>query len=303
MNNTVSLSAIASFTVVAQELNFTRAADVLHITPSAVSHRIKLLEKQLGVELFIRQSQGVKLTLAGQALLKHSTLGMKNIQYGIQQSQFANKAEKLNIAVIPSLSQTWLIPRLCSFKKAYPQIEIELIHSDQLVDFSNTQADCHLHFGSGHYQGLEAVFLSHEIAFAVCHPQLIEDSCSSELNDLIQHNDLLHYKAGIEDQPGGIGWAQWLEEFSIDKPENLQHSWFSHVAMVLCSARHGQGIALGWGKIVEQDLAAGNVVKIGSKTMQTKYDYYLVAPQANWKNPAVMVFKQWLVTQMQNTTQ
>ena len=296
MNPRYSLSAIAAFTVAAQELNFTRAADILHITPSAVSHRIKQLEKQLGVALFIRHAQGVKLTIAGQSLLKHAVHGMNNIQHGIEQSQFSSNRQKLNIAVIPSLSQSWLIPRLSQFKSAHPELEISLTVSDQLVNFASSQIDCHLHFGSGSYQGLIAQFLSHETVYPVCHPSLLKDT--SDLSTLIERHGLLHYQAGIEDEPGGIGWAQWFENFQIEKPAQSQNSWFSHVAMALCGARCSQGIALGWHKMLEQDLAQQQLTKIGNDSLTTHFHYYLVAPEQNWQKPAVKAFKDWLTVQM-----
>lgn len=91
MSNNISFSAIHTFTVVAKELSFTRAAEILHITPSAVSHQMKLLESQMGVTLFYRQSKGVRLSLAGDTLKQHATTGVRNIQHGIIQSQFSSQ--------------------------------------------------------------------------------------------------------------------------------------------------------------------------------------------------------------------
>jgi DNA-binding transcriptional LysR family regulator len=296
INPRYSLSAISAFTVAAQELNFSRAADILHITPSAVSHRIKQLESQLGVTLFIRHTQGVKLTTAGQSLLNHAQLAMNNIQHGIEQSQFSNGREKLNIAIIPSLSQCWLIPRFQEFKTLYPEFEITLTVSDQLVDFSSSHIDCHLHFGTGQYQGLTAHFLSNESVYPVCHPSLLQKT--GDLITLIEQHGLLHYKAGLEDEPGSASWAQWCQHFNITLPSQSQNNWFSHVSMALCSARYSQGIALGWHKIVEQDIAQRQLIKIGDDQLTTDFNYYLVAPNSHWQKPAVIVFKDWLVSQM-----
>lgn len=150
-NSNISLSAIHTFTIVAQELSFTRSAEILHITPSAISHQMKLLENQMAVTLFHRQSKGVRLTLAGEKLQQHATSGMRNIQHGILQSQFASQKEKLSIAVIPSLCQLWLMPRLVDFARQHPQIELELTAIDQLVNFNSGQYDAHIHFGTGDY--------------------------------------------------------------------------------------------------------------------------------------------------------
>jgi len=298
MKKHFSISAIETFTVVAQELSFTRAADVLHITPSAVSHRIKLLEQQLGVQLFSRLSKGVRLSLAGETLQQHAMAGMKNIQHGIQQSQFASKKDKLVIAVIPSLCQAWLIPRLADFSQQCAHIELELIVCDQLADFSKAQIDAHIHFGSGDYQGLDAVFLSRERVYPVCHPDFLLGVATPRLSELLKHRQLVHYKAGIEDQPGGVSWADWLQKFEVDKPAELQQIWFSHVSMAVAAAVHGQGIALGWHKIVSQEIAAGKLQKLSDDYLQTAFSYYLVAPTQTRKNPAFVLFSDWLQQQM-----
>ena len=298
MKKHFSISAIETFTVVAQELSFTRAADVLHITPSAVSHRIKLLEQQLGVQLFSRLSKGVRLSLAGETLQHHAIVGMKNIQHGIQQSQFASKKDKLVIAVIPSLCQAWLIPRLADFSRQCPQIELELIVSDQLADFSKAQIDAHIHFGSGDYQGLESVFLSRERVYPVCHPELLLSLANPCLSELLKQRQLIHYKAGIEDQPGGISWADWLQKFDIDKPAELQQIWFSHVSMAVTTAIHGQGIALGWHKMVSEEIETGKLAKLNDEYLQTTFSYYLVAPTTAKNNPAFILFCNWLEQQM-----
>ena len=139
----ISFSAIHTFTLVAKELSFTRAAELLHITPSAVSHQMKLLEAQLGVTLFHRKAKGVRLSLAGETLQQHAASGVRDIQHGIQQSQFAGQKEKLVVAVVPSFCQLWLLPRLPDFCEQNPNIEIENcspLISWQTLPLGNTTA-------------------------------------------------------------------------------------------------------------------------------------------------------------------
>jgi len=309
-NNNISLSAIHTFTIVAQELSFTRSAEILHITPSAVSHQMKLLESQMAVTLFHRQSKGVRLTLAGEKLQQHATSGMRNIQHGILQSQFASQKEKLTIAVIPSLCQLWLMPRLVSFLNQHPQIELELIAIDQLVNFNSGQYDAHIHFGTGDYQGCEAKFLQNEQVYPVCHPDMIQDIIKSnnEANNinnnknvfqtLINRHPLLIYKAGIEDEPGGISWGNWLHHFSIEKPVELKQMCFSHVSMTILAAKLKQGIALGWHHMVKNDIANGQLLKLTDNELNTTFNYYLVAPSRSWKNETFNHFSTWLEQEM-----
>ena len=298
MTSNISYSAIHTFTVVAKELSFTRASEILHITPSAVSHQMKLLEEQLQISLFRRQSKGVSLTLAGQTLQKHATAGMKNIQHGIRQSQFASQREKLVIAVIPSLCQLWLMPRLVDFCQQFPQIEIELVALDQLADFSTGQYDGHIHFGSGDYKGCEAMLLSHEQVYPVCHPELLSAVKEPTIESLIETHRLLMYKAGIEDEPAVVSWALWLQQFAIEKPTELKQMWFSHVAMAISAAKLKQGIALGWHKMVDDDIKNGQLCRISDDYLTAGYHYYLAAPSRSWQNPTFNQFATWLIGQM-----
>jgi len=300
MSNNISFSAIHTFTVVAKELSFTRAAEILHITPSAVSHQMKLLESQMGVTLFYRQSKGVRLTLAGDTLKQHAISGVRNIQHGIIQSQFSSQKEKLIIAVIPSLCQLWLMPRLQYFCKKHPHIELELVALDQLADFNTGQYDGHIHFGIGDYQGCEAKFLCSEKVYPVCHPEIIKETGEDKLTELLMDHQLLIYKAGIEDEPGGVSWGNWFRHFSLEKPQEVNQMWFSHIAMALAAAKQKQGIALGWHMMVKNDLLMGDLVRLDNSELATTYNYYLVAPNRSWKNTSFTLFSSWLSEQMCN---
>jgi len=297
MINNISLSAINTFSIAAQEANFTRAADILHITPSAVSHRIKALEQQLNVKLFARQAKGVVLTSAGAILLSHINAGMKNIHQGLELCQFSSQREKLTIAVIPSLCLNWLMKRLPSFYHENPNIDLELVMSDQLVDFNARQIDAHIHFGSGEYYGLKSVFLGGESVYPVCHPELLKDLSHTSVASLMHRYPLLHYKAGIEDRPGGVSWVQWLTHFGLEKPANTRQLWFSHLSMSISAACSKQGIALGWHKIVSEDIHKGNLVKIEDSTQQTLFNYYLVMSEKQWCHPNMQCFSRWLLAQ------
>jgi len=298
MSNNISFSAIHTFTVVAKELSFTRTAKTLHITPSAVSHQMKSLENQMGVTLFHRQAKGVRLSLAGETLQRYAKAGVKNIQYGILQSQFANQKEKLVIAVIPSLCQLWLMPRLVEFCELFPQIEIELVALDQLADFNSGHYDGHIHFGSGIYSGCEAKLLCNETIYPVCHPDLLNELNNTSVKDLLTSQPLLIYKAGIEDDPGGISWSHWLRSFNIIKSSQQNQLWFSHVAMALLAAKLKQGIALGWHHMVCDDIDNGVLVRLDDSEMSTSFDYYLVAPSQSWQNQSFKHFANWLEEKM-----
>jgi len=297
MTNQVPLSTIHTFTIVAKESSFSRAAEILHITPSAVSHQMRQLEQQMNVGLFIRRSKGVDLTPAGKTLYLHASSGIKDIQHGLQQSRFSSQKQKLTIAVIPSLADLWLLPKLTEYKKEFPDIELEIIAQDQLVDFTTNQIDGHIHFGSGLYKGLETELLAHEFVYPVCHPDIFKGDTIEDMTVLLHSNTLLHYNAGIEDEPGGVSWADWLKHHQLEVPEHLQQMWFSHVAMSVNAAKRQLGITLGWHHMVKNDIESGNLVQISETRLQTKFSYYLAAPSASWQQQKFANFFNWLKSQ------
>lgn len=296
MTSKISYSAIYTFTVVAKELSFTRAAELLHITPSAVSHQMKLLESQLGVSLFHRKSKGVYLSVAGEALQQHANSGVHDIQQGIQQSQFAAQSEKLVIAAIPSFCHLWLLPRIHLFCDAHPAIELEIVALDRLANFAIEAYDAHIHFGSGVYKEIKAKLLAIERIYPVCHPALVRQHNTSSLTRLLEHSRLLHYKAGLEDAPGGVSWADWLNHYHIKPGQNQM--WFSHVSMALNAAKQKLGIALGWHHLVNDDIQTGQLIRLSQDVMTPCYRYYLAAPEVSWQNSTFQLFADWLMEQM-----
>ncbi|WP_394200558.1 LysR family transcriptional regulator [Shewanella waksmanii] len=300
MSTHYSLAAIQTFTVVAKEQSFSRAASLLNITPSAVSHQIKLLEQQLNVSLFHRKSHGVGLTAAGENLQKFASLGIQNIQHGVHQSQFASQRTRLVIAAIPSFCERFLIPKLSQFYAHHPDIEIEIMAQDNIVDFNSSHCDAHIHFGSGDYVNLHSEWLAKELVYPVCHPDLTSVSTNDahEINEtLLHHHTLLGYRAGIEDAPGGVSWPDWFGQFNLDRAANQSQLWFSHVSLALTAAEHQQGIVLGWHHLLGDAITQGRLIRIGKRHIETRFQYYLVAPAAHWQKPELAIFHQWLKQQ------
>ena len=112
------------------------------------------------------------------------------------------------------------MPRLADFCNQFPQIELELVAVDQLADFTTGQYDGHIHFGSGDYKGCDAKFLRNEKVYPVCHPELIKEGCDNTLDTLIKEHQLLIYRAGIEDEPGGISWGGGYDVFPLKNPQS-----------------------------------------------------------------------------------
>ncbi|MFC3032629.1 LysR family transcriptional regulator [Pseudoalteromonas fenneropenaei] len=295
-----SYSAIHTFTVVAETLSFSKAALLLHITPSAVSHQMKLLEQQLGVKLFVRQAKGVQLSAAGMALIEQANRGVAMIQQGVQACQSETCYITIQLAAIPSFAQHWLVPRLPRFYQRHPHINIELHSRDQLVDFAHSHFDAHLHFGDGHYPQHHVEFLSHEYVLPACHNALLQSlSVQNELQTLqhlLMHHDRLEYHAGLEDAPGNLNWPYFLRHLQCNSSLAGKLRRFSHINLVLAAAEQQQGIALLWQRLASDALNSANLHGFSELRQRLPYQYYLVSPKRA-QSHELALFRAWLVAE------
>src|SRR5690606_35561738 len=125
-HESVSLDALAAFREVAQHKSFSRAARELHVTPSAVSHRIAELESQLGVALFVRTTRSVQLTPVARDLLSSVELGLGHIHEGLSRVRQAGAASALTVSCSTSFAIRFLLPRLGEFRQAHPELEVHM---------------------------------------------------------------------------------------------------------------------------------------------------------------------------------
>ncbi|WP_438464440.1 LysR substrate-binding domain-containing protein [Marinomonas sp. PE14-40] len=299
----ISLASLRTFACVAYHGSHSLAAEQLCISPSAVSHQMKLLEQQLEVSLFIRRSRGVELTHAGQELAEYASQAMHQLEQGLQSAVNTSK-QTLSIAAIPAVVQQWLVPRLNRFYKKHPDIELSLLDQDALVDFNQQAIDLHIHFGSGEFIGLRSEFLMAEWATPVCSPMLIEQSPDLLMNvqDLLisPKTRRLTYLGFNEDKPGGLTWTGWFNQAGLTLNTQQASTSFNHLAPLFNAAIAGQGIALGWQQLIDNEIRSKQLVALSEIRVPLKYSYYAVAPDHHFKRPIVQSFIDWIKSEASN---
>jgi len=149
------LNPLRAFEVAARHLSFTRAAEELFVTPSAVSHQVKTLEENLGVQLFIREAKALVLTPAGTAYLPSVQLAFRQLAEATQRLQSKDRPS-LKINMPPTFAVKWLIPRMDSFMRAHPDIDLKVSTSNHRIDFERDDFDMAIRYGRGDYPGLHA---------------------------------------------------------------------------------------------------------------------------------------------------
>ena len=208
------LKSLQAFESAGRHLSFTQAAQELNVTPGAISQQIRQLEDFLQQRLFKRLNRAIVLTDTGQLLLPMVSGGFEQLREAISAVQHSDDGP-LTITSAPSFVSKWLIPRLASFKRQHPDIDVRIDTSDRLVDFSREDIDVGIRFGDGEYPELDTVFLFSFDLVPVCSPSLLDGGPGlSQVADL-KYYTLLHSNYDELD-PGWPDWAMWLKVVEAD---------------------------------------------------------------------------------------
>ena len=151
-----SLRGIAIFVTAGRALSFTEAAKTMHLTPSGVSKRVSDLERELGVALFRRFNRRLELTPAGARLLAAAGKALDLIEHESAAIRPRRSNGTLRLSVLQSFAALWLLPRLAAFKRARPDLDVEIESSTTLVDLTDDHFDAAIRFGHGRWPGLAA---------------------------------------------------------------------------------------------------------------------------------------------------
>ncbi|HEX7012259.1 MAG TPA: transcriptional regulator GcvA [Steroidobacteraceae bacterium] len=280
------LNALRAFEAVAAHLSFTGAAQSLNVTTAAVSSHIKSLEEFLQTPLFVRHSRSVRLTPQGARLLPGVQRGLTELTRAVEQLRQDRLSGLLNISLLGSFLQKWLLPRLGDFYQKYPDIDLRFNASRDLVDFMQTDFHAAVRYGAGDWPQLRAEKMLDDWVFPVTSPALLEKlGPINTLGDLHKY-PLLHSAS----EP----WLDWLRRVGGDTTRVERGPVLDDAASVLAAAEQGLGLALARWSLVAGDLAAGRLVRPSSQSVRQRNAYYFVAPPHNFELPKVRHFRDWL---------
>jgi len=286
------LNPLRAFEVAARHSSFTKAADELFVTPSAVSHQVKTLEEHLGMALFIREAKALTLTAAGRAYLPAVQEAFRVLTDATRQLS-AELAQVLRVDIPPTFAVKWLIPRLDRFVKAHPEIDIRVSTNSSPPDFARDTYDVAIRFGSGYYPDLHSEMCLAVNVFPVCSPGLLQ--CEHPLREPadLKHQTLLH-DASTYSNGSNPHWSAWLKHagaLDVDASRGLS---FTPSHLVIDAAIDGLGVALAKDSWVEQDLRAGRLVRPFGVALPVESAYYMVFPKHRAGDVRIATFVDWV---------
>jgi LysR family glycine cleavage system transcriptional activator len=284
------LNWLRTFEVSARSLNFTKAAQELHLTQGAVSQQIRLLEGHLGVALFTRLPRGLTLTNEGMSYLPVVQDSISRLAAATNELFSQDQRTPVKIRGSLSFFVHWLAPRLTEFHRLYPNIDIRYISSLWVKD-SEADDDFEIRWGNGQWPGYVSQRLSWDSLFPVCSPDLLARLPLNTTFDLTEHT-LLHV-LGYEE-----GWGYWLSmvnETDVDPSRGMQ---LDTLLASLRLAELGVGIALARSSMVEDMLADGRLVEPFALRIPASESFYLVRKSGTALSLEAMSFFDWLERQV-----
>ncbi|HEY6482952.1 MAG TPA: LysR substrate-binding domain-containing protein [Steroidobacteraceae bacterium] len=279
------LGALRVFEAVASHLSFSAAADALSVTPAAVSQQIKSLEEYLQVPLFRRSGRRVELTNEGLELLPGVRAGLDELAAALQYIKQHRRTGPLQISVLSSFLQTWLLPRIRAFRRAYPAVSLRFHTSRELVDFSRSSMHVGLRFGRGNYPNLHVEKFLDEWLVPIAHPQIIKQYGLLERDSDLTDVPLLD----SDDEP----WRVWQHTEAQRKWQSLGPR-IDDSAGLLAAAEEGLGFALERWTVVARALQKGTVKLAGKEVLPYGSAHYFVCPVPYLAIPKVAQFREWL---------
>jgi LysR family glycine cleavage system transcriptional activator len=287
-----SLRFLKTFHIAARRGSFKATADELCLTPSAVSHQIKVLEEQLGLALFARGPHSLTLTEAGTHYLANIDALFSRLESVTEQLRIRFSRTVVRLQVPSFFASELLVPRLAGFSAQHAEIDLK-IGTDitpQDAHSHSPDADVSVVVGTEPWPGLRATRLFAQTYVAACSPQRLSHSPIGSAHDLGEAPLIAH------DQRPDL-WDRWAALQGIEPLRPKQLIGFDTMSAVVHAAEQGVGIALVSAPLAAARFAAGTLVRLLELELVTGESYYLLTRSEDIERVAVRELMGWLLQQ------
>jgi LysR family transcriptional regulator, glycine cleavage system transcriptional activator len=298
--NLPHLAFFQGFEAAARTLSFTKAAEELFITQSAVSRQIKALEENLGLKLFERRPRSLTLTEDGLALYRIADV-LDRLQSATDQLRAETRARQLSITTTTGFASLWLIPRLSRFTALHPDIDVRISATTDTLNLERSLIDLAIRYCKPQTAPEGAVRLFGDEMIPVCSRALLRDKTRplKRPQDLA-HHALLHFDyAGAETMY--MDWGTWLTALGIAELKSAGALHFSQYEQMIQAAISGQGVALGRQALVSDLIESRALVAPFKQTLVGSRAYFIVESRLSAGKPQVREFAQWLLAERRTT--
>ncbi len=288
-----SISLLEAFEASARHQSFTRAADELALTQSAVSRQVQTLEALLGVTLFQRAGRRIRLTEVGSAYAREITTALARIRSASSRAMsFRPDQGSLQLAIPPTLASKWLLPRLGSFYSRHPGMLIHVHSRVGEIDFARSGLDAGICAGHDHWPGLVSHHLFKEHPVVIVSPQLLA-------RQPLDHPSQLTHCVLLEAVLRPQAWKSWFVAHGLPLRGMRVGPSFEFTAHLIQAVVAGMGVGLVTKVLVEEELRNGTLVVPFDLAVPSRWNYWLVYPPDRANFPPLAAFREWVLDQAQ----
>lgn len=290
-----SISALTTFEAAARLGGFTLAAHELGVSQAAVSRQIKLLETDLNTPLFLRAHRRVTLTPAGEALAGTLSAAFGRVAEVIETIRQPSLPGTVTLGATLAFSHFWLLPRLAGFRAIHPGVRLRLIAEDSASDLRRDRLDIAIRYGTGRFEGARSLASLRDEVFPVCSPALRAERQLDGSVDRLVAAPLL---ASDWLDPTWLSWRQWARLAGLgpdlSRASDRSSLRFNHYTDTIQAAINGEGIALGWARLLSGPLTEGKLVRACDTSIWPEERYHLLVPTDRDPAPGTAKVLDWL---------
>jgi DNA-binding transcriptional LysR family regulator len=285
-----STAALVAFESAARHQSFTKAAEELALTQSAICRQVASLEEFLNVELFRRSRRGVKLTEAGQSYARRVAAQLDAVERDTLAVMGQQGAMSIELAVVPTFGTQWLLPRLKDFQRLHPQVTVNLTNRTRPFLFADTPFDAAIYFGDADWPGTDSHLLMRENPMPVCSPALLAGRQQLSAEQIAE-------LPLLQQTTRPYAWRQWFSSLGMSVPRDLSGPRYELFSMLAQAAMHEMGVALIPPFLIQRELTEGRLVQALEHACRSDKAYYLMIPERKVESAALQSFRDWLVVE------
>jgi LysR family glycine cleavage system transcriptional activator len=287
MSRIPSTQALRALEAFARHGSVRAAAEELNLTRSAVSHQLRLMERDLGFSLFHRVGTSIELTARGRAYAADVRRALSTITGSAARNADKGLSGRLTVSCTPGFAAFWLAPRIADFRDTCPDIDLRIVTPRQLDDVSSPDADIFIAFGRGALPGVEVELLRDVDFVPLVSPVLANQLGGMKRPEDVLRADLLHL-GGFED------WRRWLRAAELPEEAAEGGPVFADMNLVYAATVAGQGVSMGDEFICNAAMETGQLIRVTDTHIRSPDAYYLAIPQQKETLAATRAFRRWL---------
>ncbi|NVK20484.1 MAG: LysR family transcriptional regulator [Methylocystaceae bacterium] len=283
-----TFTQLLCFDASARHLNFTRAAEELNLTQSAVSRQVRNLEDFVQTDLFHRIKKRLELTGEGEAYARSVAGHLNGLESETLKLMTSDQHDtRLNVGTFPTFGSRWLIPRLNDFTRKNPDIQFNLVTGLAPFDFQKQDIDVAIQHGDGNWPDVDCKKLVDETVVAACTPSLIDgraDVSAKTVSDFT----FLNLQTRL------YAWPEWLEAQGVSSNAPVSGPIFENFSMMIRAALSGLGVAIIPDMYIKEELKSGQLISPFGPPVRSQRGYYLVSTQKKQQLKKVQAFMRWI---------